>query len=138
MQLRTLATTFYTLVGLASLANGLWMLADPATWFTQIPAAVADTGPLNRHFVHDVGVAYVISGIAALWCARAGAAAYAAHLGVMLFYVGHALVHVAEISVGLLPHTHWLIDLPLVFLPALLLGVLTLPSVRQCVWQQPT
>ena len=135
MQLRTLVAWFYGFLGLISLANGLWMLADPATWFTQIPAAVTDTGPLNQHFVHDVGVAYFLCGVAALWCARAGATAYVAHLGVMLFYAGHALVHVAEISFGLLPHTHWWIDLPLVFVPALLLAVLTLPLVRQRIWR---
>ena len=134
MKLSTWTALFYGVLGVISLANGLWMLADPATWFVQIPAAVTDTGPLNRHFVHDVGVVYVISGIAALWCARTGAAAYITHLGVTLFYAGHALVHVAEISLGLLPHSHWRIDLPLVFLPALLLGVLTLPQVRQRIW----
>lgn len=129
--MRAAAIAFYWLLGLGSLANGIWMLVDPATWFTQIPAAVTDTGPLNRHFVHDIGVVFCIVGLGALWCARNPLGAYAAHLGVTLFYAGHALVHVAEISFGLLPHSHWWIDLPLVFLPALLLVLLTLPAVRR-------
>ncbi len=132
--MRTLALAFYWLLGLVSVANGIWMLADPATWFTQIPAAVTDTGPLNRHFVHDIGVVFCIVGLGALWCARDPIGAYPAHLGVTLFYAGHALVHVAEISFGLLPRTHWWIDLPLVFLPALALVVLTLPQVRRRVF----
>jgi hypothetical protein len=136
MQLRTLVMMFYGFLGLISLANGLWMLADPATWFTHIPAAVTDTGPLNRHFVHDVGIAYFVCGVAALWCAHVGAAGFVAHLGVTLFYVGHALSHVVEIGLGLLPHTHWWIDLPLVFVPALALAILTLPRVRQIIWSQ--
>lgn len=131
MKLATMARLFYWFLGLTSLANGLWMLADPATWFMQIPAAVPDTGPLNRHFVHDIGVVYSIAGLGAIWCARDLAGSYIAHLGVMLFYVGHALVHVAEIGLGLLPHSHWWIDLPLVFLPAVILIVLTLPGVRR-------
>lgn len=131
MSLVRFAKLFYWFLGLTSLANGLWMLADPATWFTQIPAAVPDTGPLNQHFVHDIGVVYSIAGLGSIWCARDLAGTYAVHLGVMLFYAGHALVHVAEISLGLLPHSHWWIDLPLVFLPALILMTLTLPAVRQ-------
>jgi hypothetical protein len=136
MTLRTLTTGFYWFLGLAGLANGLWMLLDPASWYVQIPAAVPDTGPLNQHFVHDVGVVYCLAGLGAIWCARDPIAAYAAHLGVMLFYVGHALVHVAEILVGMLPHTHWWIDLPLVFLPALVLAVLTVPAVRRRAYGQ--
>ncbi len=132
--MRALAIGFYWLLGLGSLANGLWMLGDPAGWFTQIPAAVPDTGPLNRHFVHDLGVVFCVIGVGALWCARNPVDAYAAHLGVTAFYVGHALVHVLEITAGLLPYAHWWIDLPLVFLPALVLIVLTPPSVRRRVF----
>lgn len=132
--MRKLASGFYGILGLVSLANGLWMLLDPASWYVQIPAAVPDTGPLNQHFVHDVGVVYFAAGLGALWCARDPIAAYGAHLGVMLFYAGHALVHVAEILLGLLPHSHWWIDLPLVFSPALVLVLLTVPAVRRRVY----
>ena len=57
--------------GLANLANGAWMLVDPAHWYANLPAAVPDTGPLNLHFVRDVGSAFAVMGgsllAAAVW-----------------------------------------------------------------------
>ena len=40
---------FVILMGLAvlNLGNGAWMLADPAGWYHNLPAAVPHTGPLN-------------------------------------------------------------------------------------------
>jgi hypothetical protein len=77
--------------------------------------------------VHDLGVVFVIVGLGAIWCARNLARAWPVHIGVTLFYVGHALVHVVEISGGALPPAHWLIDAPLTFLPALVLIAISLP-----------
>ena len=64
---------------------------------------------------------FSIAGIALLWCAQNIHRSYLVFLGVVLFYVGHALIHVVEILVGLLPPSHWWIDFPLVFLPAMVL-----------------
>ena len=51
-------------------ANALWMLADPAGWYVGLPAAVPDTGPLNTHFVRDIGSAFGVMS-AALFLAAA-------------------------------------------------------------------
>lgn len=131
MTLRTIITAFYWLLGVVSIANGLWMLASPAGWFVGIPAAVTDTGPMNAHFVHDIGVVFCVAGAGALWCARNLVSCLPVHWGITAFYVGHALVHVVEISSGWLPHTHWWIDAPLVFLPAVLLVITGLPATRR-------
>ena len=40
-----------------------------------------------------------------------------------LFLGAHALLHIYDTVVGNLPHSHWWLDLPGVYLPALLLGV---------------
>lgn len=119
--MRTAIVLFYRLLGLGGIANGVWMLTSSYTWFTGIPAAVTDTGPLNNHFVHDLGVVFIIAGIGALWCAVQKDFRNPVHVGLTLFYVGHALIHVVEIAVGRLPPAHWLIDAPLTFLPAILL-----------------
>lgn len=129
MSRRTAVVLFYVALGAGSLANGLWMLLSPASWYAGIPAAVPDTGPLNYHFVHDLGVVFSVVGLGAFWSARNLDQCRPVHLGITLFYVGHALVHVAEISVGRLPADHWLIDLPLTFAPALALAALSLPAV---------
>lgn len=119
--MRPLIVAFYYLLAAGSAANGVWMLLAPVGWFGGVPAAVPDTGPVNAHFVMDLGVVFVIAGLGALWCARNLDEAGPVHWGLTLFYAGHALVHVFEIATGRLPAAHWWIDLPLVFLPALLL-----------------
>ncbi len=44
---------------------------------------------------------------------------------VTLFYVLHALVHVFDTLRGLLPPTHWAIDFPGVYAPAVFVAILT-------------
>lgn len=134
--MRTFAVFWYRALALVALANGLWMLADPATWFVNIPAGVPDTGPLNNHFVHDIGVVFLLIGVGAWWCAGHLAEAWPVHLGITGFFVGHAAVHVAEILFGLLPHSHWWIDAPLTFAPALMQLYLSLPGVWHRVSQE--
>ena len=114
-------TTLYWIFAALNVANGLWMIVSPPSWFTGIPAAVPDTGPLNLHFVRDVGVAYLVSGVGLAWCAQNLDRALPVHVGVTAFFVGHALTHVADILSGRLSASHWLIDTPGVFAPAILL-----------------
>ncbi|HEX8500521.1 MAG TPA: hypothetical protein VF659_08025 [Pyrinomonadaceae bacterium] len=122
--------TFYAVFCLFSLANAAWMLASPLTWYEHFPAAVPHTGPFNPHFVRDIGVAYFVAGLGFGWCARNLGRSRPAHVGLTVFFVGHALIHLGEILAGRLPASHWLIDAPGVFAPALLLLVLAVPSVR--------
>ena len=49
------------LLGLIHLANGLWMLTAPEAWYAAVPG-VAMTGPLNHHFIQDIGLAFLASG----------------------------------------------------------------------------
>src|SRR5689334_10842381 len=88
---------------IANLANAVWMLVEPAGWYAGLPAAVPDTGPLNTHFVRDVGSAFGVMG-AALLVAALRPALRAPMIGcVALFYVLHALVHVGDTLAGRLP-----------------------------------
>lgn len=116
--------------GASSIGNGLWMLLFAQNWYDNMPVAIHDTGPLNTHFVHDIGLVYLIAGLALLWCASNLPKSFNVFIGILLFYVGHALIHVVEILLGLLPPTHWWIDFPLVFLPAIVL-IFLVPSVRK-------
>ncbi|HUE30533.1 MAG TPA: hypothetical protein VMR79_06645 [Verrucomicrobiae bacterium] len=113
----------FRLLGLLNLANGLWMLLAPAAWYHHLPAAVPDTGPLNPHFVRDIGAAFTTIGVVLLVATPSRGVLLAA----TLFYALHALVHVADLAAGRLGAEHWLIDLPGVFLPAVVLGALCLP-----------
>lgn len=122
---------FYWIGCLLSLVNGVWMLLFPLSWYTDLPAAVPHTGPFNQHFVRDIGVAYIVAALGFGWCALHRDRARPVHIGLTAFFTGHALIHLADITAGRLPHSHWLIDAPSVFAPAILLIILLIPSVRR-------
>jgi hypothetical protein len=121
----------YAVSSLLSFVNGAWMIIAPRSWYTDLPAAVPHTGPFNGHFIRDIGVAFALAGLGFLWCALHPRSSLAVHWGITLFFCGHAVVHIAEIRAGLLPHAHWRIDAPSVFAPAIILLVLSVPSVRR-------
>ena len=53
----------YWILGLSAVANGIWMLWSPEAWYHELPAAIPDTGPLNLHFVRDIGAAFLTFGL---------------------------------------------------------------------------
>jgi len=108
-------------------ANGLAMLLGPQAWYAAIPG-VAYTGPLNTHFIRDIGCAYLASAAGLAWRAwRPGQGAPAALLGAG-FLLLHAGVHLGEALAGLCGWSALLRDVPGVVLPALLALVLAWPS----------
>ena len=114
----------FFVIGAGTTANALWMLGGPMHWYTGLPAAVPDTGPFNAHFVRDIGCAFLTVGAALLWAAfdrdlrhRVPLAALAA-----FFLVAHALLHIYDTATGALDHTHWGLDFPGVYLPAILMA----------------
>ncbi len=111
----------FLLLGVATLGNALWMLVGPMHWYTDLPAAVPDTGPFNPHFVRDIGCAFLTVGVALIWAAlrvpdRFPLAAISA-----VFLAAHALLHIYDTATGALDHTHWWLDAGGVYLPALLM-----------------
>lgn len=122
---------FYVFACLLSLVNSLWMLSSPLSWYMDFPAAIPHTGPFNSHFIRDLGVSYLVVALGFGWCALHLGRCHPVHIGLTVFFAGHALFHLVEILEGHLPSTHWLIDMPVVFLPAILLLVLAVPNVRR-------
>ena len=117
----------FWLLGILNVLNGLWMLLAPESWYVHLPAAVPDTGPLNVHFVRDIGAAFSTIGVAFCVAATHAPARRGVLFAATLFFTLHAVVHVADMLTGRLHHTHWAIDFPGVFLPAIILSVLCLP-----------
>ena len=109
------------ILAITSGANALWMLADPASWYHDLPAAVPDTGPFNAHFVRDIGIAFVTVMLAFAWAAFEPQ--WRIPLVVMgtVFLAGHALLHLVDTLRGELDADHWGLDFPGVYLPALVL-----------------
>jgi hypothetical protein len=84
---RSIAGVFAAL----SILNGSMMLFASPVWYASVPG-VSETGPYNPHFIQDIGVAFVVAGVAL--AARAWRPQYwpAAVAGAG-FLAAHALVH---------------------------------------------
>ena len=111
--------------------NGAVMVAAPAWWYGIIPG-VEDTGPLNLHFVRDIGAAYLVAGGGLLWFLRDKRARPVALAG-CAFLTLHALIHLWDAAAGRESLAHLALDLPTVILPGLLIFRLArrLPSFKE-------
>ena len=85
--------TILVLLGVMAAANGLWMLASPEGWYAAIPG-VTMTGPANHHFISDIGLAYLASGVGMVLAMHAGMAGAAFALAGATWPLLHALLHV--------------------------------------------
>jgi hypothetical protein len=109
-------------LALVTAANAGWMLADPLRWYHDLPAGVPDTGPYNEHFVRDIGAAFATMAVALCWAAFAPRWRPPLVAVATLFVVAHAALHGFDTARGFLDAHHWLLDLPGVYLPALILA----------------
>lgn len=114
------------LFALGNLGNGLWMLANPAHWYINLPANVPGSGPLNEHFVRDIGCIFLLMGIALAIAVFRRNARLPAMLLTTAFYGAHALVHVYDSARDLFPPGQWKYDLGPVYGTTALLIILTL------------
>ena len=137
MQTRRPATrrdpTRWTLlaIGTISIANALWMLVGPMHWYTELPAAVPDTGPFNPHFVRDIGCAFLATGVALVWAERSPRFRLPLATTGAVFLAAHALLHVYDTATGALDPHHWLLDLPGVYAPGVVL-----PAIAWRLWRE--
>jgi hypothetical protein len=100
------------------------MLIGPESWYRDLPAGVADTGPYNGHFIRDLGLVFVLIAAGFFWAASRLNQSKPIILIITIFFTGHAILHVLDLVSGRLPHSHWQMDTPAVFLPAILLILL--------------
>ena len=105
-------------------ANGLAMFFTPETWYGMVPG-VPDTGPFNAHFIRDIGLIYATLSVALILALSVRRLLYPLTLLPCIWVGLHAGLHLWDIAADRLPLEHLLIDLPGVFAPALLHGVLS-------------
>jgi hypothetical protein len=111
------------LTGLALGTNGVWMLIRPEIWYYAIPG-VTGTGPLNLHFIRDIGCAYLGAAAGLLWMASRPREFWPAALAGGAFLTLHAFVHLWDAVAGRESSRQLLLDLPGVVLPVcLVLGL---------------
>jgi hypothetical protein len=94
-----MARILAALLGLFLAGNGLVMLAMPETWYAAVPG-VTGTGPFNRHFVMDVGAAFLVAGLGSGWAAWRPGQGWPALVAGTGFVAFHALIHLAEVAGG--------------------------------------
>ncbi len=117
----------FWILGLGNLANGLWMLFWPEGWYHDLPAGVPDTGPLNLHFVRDLGAAFVTMAAVFFATARNAQRHRGVVIGIGCWYVLHSIIHLYDVWAGLLDTHHLVEDIPLVYIPTVILIVLSHP-----------
>ena len=119
------------LVGAFSLAFGSFMLSDPFGWYRLINT-VKFTGPPNQHFIRDIGLAYVVSGLMLAFAGRNPKGRWLAAFAGSLWLALHGALHLFEVVTGICaPNVFWR-DAPGVLGPPLLVwGALAILFARQ-------
>lgn len=128
--LRQLCIGTAVVLGLAALANGVFMLVSPANWYFAVPG-VTTTGPFNQHFLRDIGLIFLFIGAAFLVGTTHPVWRVALWSAASLWLCGHALFHFWEVAVGICGPSVLVRDFVAVTFPALISAVLALWSVRE-------
>ena len=117
-------------LGLGLAVNGLFMLADPMNWYITVPGVV-DTGPPNRHFIGDIGGAYLATSLGliggALWPRLAAGGAMVA----AIFHLVHSWVHLMDAAAGRCSPAQAVADIGPVHIPTLLILLLAITALRR-------
>ena len=109
-------------LGLLLLVNGAWMLSMPDDWFAA-NRIVWRTGPVNDHFIRDVGWTYAFCGTLCLRGAvQTAGRSYA--LGTAAIWLGgHAVIHLGEVTSGVCSASDFWRESPFVWGPPLIIAV---------------
>ena len=113
------------ILGLAALANGVFMLVSPLGWYFAVPG-VTTTGAFNQHFIRDIGIIFLLLGTAFLTGAARSGARVALWSSAALWLCCHALFHFWEVAVGICGPSALARDFAAVTLPAILSAALAL------------
>lgn len=113
------------LFALGNLATGAWMLVDPPHWYENLPGGVPDFGPMNEHFIRDVGAVFLLTAVGLAGASVRPAWRTPVCAMVTGFYLLHAAVHMVDTVRGLVGPDHWALDFPGIYLPALLMLAVT-------------
>lgn len=82
-----------TVIGAIYALNALVMWFLPVWWYTTVPG-ITMMGPFNLHFVRDIGLVYLVSGLGLIYGARAPQVALFGSLWPALHAVFHAWIFV--------------------------------------------
>jgi hypothetical protein len=113
------------LIGIAmlfALGNGAFMLWDPYGWY-QAVGTVKFTGPPNQHFLRDIGIAFLCSGVMLAYALPYPQGRWLAALTGSLFLAAHGALHIWEVLTGICAQDIFWKDAPGVLGPPLMVWV---------------
>ena len=127
--IRTICLGLAVIMGIAAVANGLFMLVAPGTWYFAVPG-VTTTGPFNQHFIRDIGLIFLLMG--GCFLIGAGDPRFRVILwgAAALWLTGHASFHLWEVGAGISEHSAMARDFPAVTLPAIVAIAMTAWALR--------
>ncbi|CAF1173594.1 unnamed protein product [Adineta steineri] len=125
-------TIIFFIIGLINILSAIWMLIAPKHWYYNLPAYVPESGPLNIHFIRDIGCIFLLLGCG-LWIGGFFLIEFRLPLFTMntSFYILHMFVHIHEIVSGRLRLGIFWTDLPGVYFPAILTFALNIILIRK-------
>lgn len=113
-----LVQVILTLAAAFALFNGVFMLTDPFGWYDFVDTVKA-SGPPNGHFIQDIGIAFLVSGIVLAYAALNPVMRWGAAVVGNLFPTFHGILHIYEVVTGICsPDIFWR-DAPGVLGPAI-------------------
>ncbi len=119
------------LVALFALFNGGFMLWDPFGWYQAI-GTVKFTGPPNQHFIRDIGLAYLASGLVLAFALPNLATRWLAAFAGSLWLAAHGSLHIWEMATGVCaPDIFWRDAPGVIGPPMLVLGALGILFAKQ-------
>lgn len=110
------------LIGSAALFSfffGLYMLLNPLGWYGFVDTVKA-TGPANVHFIRDIGLAYLGSGVVLGFAALHPGLRWGAAIVGNLWLFAHGVLHIYEVVIGICSQDIFWRDAPGVLGPPLL------------------
>ena len=115
---------------ITTLANGAFMLAKPLDWYVFVPTVVT-TGPPNQHFIRDIGLASLGSGLILLYATANPIHRWRAAVVGGLWLALHGALHIYEVAAGICGPTTFWADAPAVIgQPALVIAALAILAAR--------
>ena len=115
---------FFLLLSLGNFLNGIWMLLTPNHWYSNLPGRVPDFGPMNEHFIRDLGCLFVLFGVIFLRGVFESSWRKTALFLSQLWFIPHAFIHLFDTFRGLVSIEHLYMDIPLCYGPPILMGVM--------------
>ena len=119
-------TGFFVFLAIGNFINGIWMLIDPNHWYWNLPGRVPDFGPMNEHFVRDIGCVFILLSIVFVRGACDRSWRRNALFISQLWFIPHAIIHLFDTFRGLVSIEHLYMDIPLCYVPPILIGIIQL------------